>query len=142
MLYENLKEIQTKGDIMRTILILLFCFIITIGCTKPKIDFGELASATAKAENSMNDKDLVVTTATSSEKETINIRILVEDRLTNEQAKYLVTEFINKIEKGIQETDLFRKSYLIKFDIMSQKDGEMLYKGQRNKGEETIWWQL
>ncbi|MDK8189251.1 hypothetical protein QP794_04040 [Paenibacillus sp. UMB7766-LJ446] len=127
---------------MRSILILLFCSIITIGCTKPKIDFDELASATAKAEKSMNDKDLVVTTATSSDKKTINIRILVEGRLTNEQAKYVVTEFINEIEKGIQETDLFRKSYLIKFDIMSQKDGEILYKGQRNKGEETIWWQL
>lgn len=127
---------------MKTIFLLLFCSIITTGCTQPKIDVDELSAACVKAENTMNEKDLVITTATSSNIETINFRILVEDRLTNEQAKTLVTEFFEEIENGIQDKNLFRKSYLVKFDIKSQKDGEILYKGQRNKGDETIWWQL
>ncbi|MNR38680.1 hypothetical protein D3C85_1568030 [compost metagenome] len=55
---------------------------------------------------------------------------MVEDRITNEQAKELVFEFYNEIEKGISEIQLFRETYQIKFDIKSGKDGEILYSGQ------------
>ncbi|MNL08545.1 hypothetical protein D3C87_1292720 [compost metagenome] len=92
----------------------------------------------------MNAMTLVTTTATSSNAGDgiINFRIMVEDRITNEQAKELVFEFYNEIEKGISEIQLFRETYQIKFDIKSGKDGEILYSGQRNKGEDQIWWQF
>ncbi|OPA80513.1 hypothetical protein BVG16_07240 [Paenibacillus selenitireducens] len=127
---------------MRTIIILLFCAIITIGCNKQKIDFDEVTNSLNKAEKTMNSKDRIVRIEASPNNETINFRIMVEDRITNEQAKTLVSVFLNEIEKGIQNKDLLRKSYLIKFDIISQKDGAILYKGQRNKGVEEIWWQF
>lgn len=51
----------------------------------------------------------------------INIRIMVEDRLTNEQAKELVFDFFDEIERGITDLNLFRKSYQINFDIKGKE---------------------
>ncbi|MFD1135985.1 hypothetical protein [Paenibacillus urinalis] len=124
--------------------IILFS-LITAGCNNNnEIDFNELVDSLVKAEDSMDSKELVTTTVTSSSSSDgiINFRIMVEDRLTNEQAKKLVFDFYDEIERGIKDLNLFRKSYQINFDIKSEKDGEILYKGQRNKGEEQIWWQF
>jgi len=57
----------------------------------------------------------------------INFRILVEDRLTNEQAKSLVFNFFDEIEQGISKKDFFRKIYQINFDIKPEKEGEILF---------------
>ncbi|MFC5528062.1 hypothetical protein [Cohnella yongneupensis] len=125
--------------------LIILVTLITTGCNKKdEIDFNQLVDSLGKAEKTMNSKELVTTTASSSNSTDgiINFRIMVEDRLTNEQAKGLVFDFYNEIEKGISDINLFRQSYQINFDIKSEKDGEIIYKGQRNKGEEQIWWQF
>lgn len=131
---------------MRYLIVLIILFsLVTAGCNKDKeIDFNQLVDSLVKAEKIMNNKELVTTTATSSSSSDgmINFRIMVEDRLTNEQAKELVFDFYDEIERGITDLNLFRKSYQINFDIKSEKDGEIIYKGQRNKDEEQIWWQF
>ncbi|MGG3280138.1 hypothetical protein [Paenibacillus solani] len=131
---------------MKYLIVLIILFsLITAGCNNNnEIDFNQLVDSLVKAEKSMNSKELVITTATSSSSSDgiINFRVMVEDRLTNEQAKELVFDFYDEIERGITDLNLFRKSYQINFDIKSEKDGEIVYKGQRNKGEEQIWWQF
>ncbi|OIA98737.1 hypothetical protein AK95_16390 [Paenibacillus sp. LC231] len=131
---------------MKYLIVLIILFsLITAGCNNNnEIDFNQLVDSLVKAEKTMNSKELVTTTATSSSSSDgiINFRIMVEDRLTNEQAKELVFDFYDEIERGITDLNLFRKSYQINFDIKSEKDGEIIYKGQRNEGEEQIWWQF
>lgn len=130
---------------MKYVIVFILLFSLITGCNYNKeIDFDQLVDSLIKAEKTMNSEELVITTATSSSSSDgmINFRILVEDRITNEEAKELVFDFYDEIERGITDLSLFRKSYQINFDIKSEKDGEIIYKGQRNKGEEQIWWQF
>lgn len=127
---------------MRSLVLLILVSLTLVGCNESKPDFDELTKALVNAEKTMNEKDQVITTATSSQDDIINIRIMVEDRITNEQAKNLVNDFFNEIEKKIKDLDQFNKYFSIKFDIKSQKDGEILYQGKKDKNEEQIWWQF
>ncbi|MFD2612708.1 hypothetical protein [Paenibacillus gansuensis] len=73
--------------------------------------------------------------------EKIKFRLMVKRPITNKQAKILASEFIEKTENGISDAELFRNYCTFEFDILSI-EGEVLYKGKRDKGEEQIWWQL
>ncbi|GAA0831204.1 hypothetical protein GCM10008915_10840 [Bifidobacterium pullorum subsp. gallinarum] len=118
---------------MRYLIVSIILFsLITVGCNNNnEIDFNQLVDSLVKAEKTMNSKELVTTTATSSSSSDgmINIRIMVEDKVTNEQAKELVFDFFDEIERGITDLNLFRRSYQINFDIKSEKDGDLIYKG-------------
>ncbi|AWP28087.1 hypothetical protein [Paenibacillus sp. Cedars] len=113
---------------MRYLIVSIILFsLITVGCNNNnEIDFNQLVDSLVKAEKTMNSKELVTTTATSSSSSDgmINIRIMVDDRLTN--AKELVFDFFDEIERGITDLNLFRKSYQINFDIKSEKDGDII----------------
>ncbi|OME77200.1 hypothetical protein BK120_27115 [Paenibacillus sp. FSL A5-0031] len=127
---------------MRHFILLLLLTLVLVGCNEAKPDFDNVSESLVNAERVMNDKDLVITTATSSQSKIINFRILIKDRINNEQAKGLVNDFFNEIDKNITDLELFKKTYSIKFDIKSQKDGQILYQGKREKEEDQIWWQF
>ena len=126
---------------MRHILILIVFFTVLMGCNKQEHDLDDLGMSLVKAEQFMNKQDLIVATATSLNNNIVKFRIVVDERLSNEQAKELVTEFIETIEDGILNKQLFKETYQIFFDIISGQTG-VIFSGQRNKGEEDIWWQF
>lgn len=71
---------------MKNLCILIFISFVLAGCNNSTSSLDEIVESLVNSEKIMNQKELVVTTATSSSSELINLRIVVEDRITKEQA--------------------------------------------------------
>lgn len=125
---------------MRVFYIITLLIFLT-SCDVNKLNFDEVVKSQIHAEEEFKRKGYI--TATSSEQnEYVKFRIMVKDRITNENAKELVEEFIKIMENQIEDKDLFNKSYQLTFDLKSEKDGNILFNGKRDKGTKDIWWQF
>jgi hypothetical protein len=127
-------------DNMKVFFIAILLIVLT-SCTETKLNFDEIVKSLALAEKEFNNKGYITATA-SQQNEYVKFQIMVKDRTTNENAKELAEEFINTIENQIKDKELFKKSYLITFDFKSEKDGNILFNGKRDKGTKDIWWQF
>lgn len=126
---------------MKQIIVSIIIFLLLVGCNDRRLDFEEVSDAMGHAEKYMNDNELVTTSASSVlNNQFINFRLVVKDRITNEQAKLLIEELVNDIESNLSDTKIFRNKYDFKFDIKSEKDGEILYKGRLD--QDQVWWQF
>jgi hypothetical protein len=119
--------------------ILLFLFLVSCS-EKSNVEFSELSDSLVNAEKVMRTNELVVTTASSSQLNEVKFRIIVEDRITNEEAKELIYKFIETIEEKLSNPIKFKDTYNLFFDITS-KDG-VIYNGKREMGQYELWWQF
>jgi hypothetical protein len=53
---------------------------------------------------------------------------------------FLLLVGCNDRRLDFEEVSIFRNKYDFKFDIKSEKDGEILYKGRLD--QDQIWWQF
>ena len=125
---------------MRAFFITILLIVLT-SCSENKLNFDDVVKSQVLAEKEFNNKGYITATA-SQQNENVKFRIMVKDSINNEKAKELAKEFINIMENQIKDKELFKKSYLITFDFKSEKDGNILFKGKRDKGTEDIWWQF
>lgn len=125
---------------MRIIVITALVIFLT-SCSTHELNYDDVAESIGYAEQKFRSKGVVALTS-SERNEQVKFRIMVKDKISNEKAKELVEEYINSIESRINDKELFNKSYLITFDIKSEKDGNILVNGKREKGTQDIWWQF
>jgi hypothetical protein len=128
------------GDYMKVVLIILLLIILS-SCNKNNVDPNEVIKSLVLAEKHLNNKGFVTASSSESNKY-IKFRIMVKDRITNEEAKKVIGEFIGTMESNIKDKELFKNTYYMTFDIKSEKDGNVLFNGKRDKGNIDIWWQF
>jgi hypothetical protein len=128
------------GNYMKVILIILLLIILS-SCNKNNVDPNEVIKSLVLAEKHLNNKGFVTASSSESNKY-IKFRIMVKDRITNEEAKKVIGEFIGTMESNIKDKELFKDTYYMTFDIKSEKDGNVLFNGKRDKGNIDIWWQF
>lgn len=125
---------------MRVFLIVALCFLLS-SCNERTLDFDDVVHSQVYTEEAFKLKGFV--TATSSKQDdVVKFRIMVKDHVTKEDAKALVQDFIDTMETQIHDKELFIKSYRLTFDLKSEKDGEILFQGKRDKGTRDLWWQF
>jgi hypothetical protein len=128
------------GNYMKVVLIILLLIILS-SCNKNNVDPNEVIKSLVLAEKHLNNKGFVTASSSESNKY-IKFRIMVKDRITNEEAKKVIGEFIGTMESNIKDKELFKDTYYMTFDIKSEKDGNVLFNGKRDKGNIDIWWQF
>lgn len=118
---------------------LLFFSLITSGCNSQN-DYSadEIVDALVYAEKTFREEENV--TASSFNNEYAKFRIMADNDTTNELAEQLVKKFINNFESMLTDKDGFYLSHTIIFDIKSNEDGEILYKGKKDESNNEIWW--
>ncbi|WP_438350664.1 hypothetical protein ACP8HI_08490 [Paenibacillus sp. FA6] len=125
---------------MRILLICILTVVLT-SCSYNDIDYDEVTKAELYAEKLMVKKG-VTAVSSSQSNEYIKFRIMTKDTMNNEEAKKIVGEFIDSFESQIKNKEKFRKIYDITFDIKSEKNGNILFNGKRDKGKGELWWQF
>ncbi|WMT39686.1 hypothetical protein RE628_20110 [Paenibacillus sp. D2_2] len=125
---------------MRIFMIIVLAIILT-SCSQHEMSFDDVVKSQAHAKEAFKRKGYITATA-SKQNELVKFRIMVIDKITNDNARELAEEFINLMETQIKDKELFNKRYQITFDIKSEKDGNILFNGKRDKGTTDIWWQF
>jgi hypothetical protein len=131
---------KLMGDYMKVVLIILILLVLS-SCTKNNVDPNEVIKSLVLAEKHLNNMGFITASSSESNK-FIKFRIMVKDKITNEDAKKLIGEFIGTMESNIKDKELFKDTYYMIFDIKSEKDGNILFNGKRDKGNIDIWWQF
>ncbi|ULL14759.1 hypothetical protein DVH26_10040 [Paenibacillus sp. H1-7] len=87
----------------------------------------------------MSDKG-VITVSSFHPNEYARFRIMASNNTSKEEAKKLVEDFIRAFEGRVINKEKFYKTHEIMFDIKSDEDGRILFRGKKENQE--IWWQF
>lgn len=108
-------------------IVVIFLLLLLTSCTPPSksIDIHEISKAQGYVEKEMREKG-ITTVASAQLNEYIKFRIMDKDRITNEEAKQLIGDYITLLNGQMDDKAQFNKDYIILFDIKSERDGRIL----------------